>query len=105
MVMTTKPATKSASKTTKTTKPKRVNHAEQAALASKTTQTTTLRRKPAARATAQTQVSPELRQHYIEVAAYYLAEQRGFAGASTLDDWVQAECQIDQLLRESQFTS
>ncbi len=102
MVMTTKSATKSA---TKATKPKRVNHADQAAPASKATQTTTVRRKPAARAVAQTQVSPALRQHYIEVAAYYLAEQRGFAGASTLDDWVQAECQIDQLLRENQLTS
>lgn len=41
----------------------------------------------------------EQRRHYIEVAAYYIAERRGFCG-SQLEDWVQAEAEIDRLLRE-----
>lgn len=45
-------------------------------------------------------LTPEQKRCYIEVAAYYIAERRGFAGGSTLDDWVQAEVEIDRLLRE-----
>jgi ADP-ribose pyrophosphatase YjhB (NUDIX family) len=35
----------------------------------------------------------------ISVAAYYLAEQRGFAPGRSLDDWLQAEDQIKESLR------
>jgi len=52
---------------------------------------------------AKPQVSSEQRRHYIEVAAYYIAERRGFSGASVHDDWVQAEFEIDQLLREGRL--
>lgn len=45
-------------------------------------------------------LSSEQRRYYIEVAAYYIAERRGFHGAGALNDWVQAEAEIDQLLRE-----
>jgi hypothetical protein len=41
----------------------------------------------------------EQRRYYVEVAAYYIAERRGFCG-SQLEDWVQAEAEIDRLLRE-----
>lgn len=34
----------------------------------------------------------------IAVAAYYLAEKRGFPGAGALDDWVAAERQIDSMI-------
>lgn len=34
----------------------------------------------------------------IAVAAYYLAEQRGFPGEGALEDWVAAERQIDRML-------
>ncbi len=34
----------------------------------------------------------------IAVAAYYLAEQRGFPGEGALDDWVHAEQQIDRMI-------
>jgi hypothetical protein len=44
-------------------------------------------------------LSDEQRRYYVEVAAYYIAERRGFSG-SQLEDWVQAEAEIDQLLRE-----
>ncbi|HYN76767.1 MAG TPA: DUF2934 domain-containing protein [Lamprocystis sp. (in: g-proteobacteria)] len=34
----------------------------------------------------------------IALAAYYLAEQRGFPGSGALDDWIAAERQIDAML-------
>lgn len=40
------------------------------------------------------------RRYYVEVAAYYIAERRGFHGGGELDDWVAAEAEIDRLLRE-----
>lgn len=46
------------------------------------------------------ELTPEQRCYYVEVAAYYIAERRGFHGAGQLDDWVQAEQEIDRLLRE-----
>lgn len=38
------------------------------------------------------------RMHYIEVAAYHIAERRGFAPGDPLEDWIQAEAEIDRLL-------
>lgn len=46
------------------------------------------------------ELTPEQRHSYIEVAAYYIAERRGFRGGSELEDWLQAEAEIDRLLRE-----
>ncbi|MFN3883182.1 MAG: DUF2934 domain-containing protein [Rhodocyclaceae bacterium] len=46
------------------------------------------------------ELTPEQRRLYVEVAAYYIAERRGFVGGSELEDWVQAEAEIDRLLRE-----
>jgi hypothetical protein len=45
-------------------------------------------------------VPQEQRQHYVEMAAYYIAERRGFAPGNPLEDWVQAEAEIDRLLAE-----
>lgn len=45
-------------------------------------------------------LTPEQRCYYVEVAAYYIAERRGFHGGGQLNDWVQAEEEIDRLLRE-----
>ncbi|MCX7175633.1 MAG: DUF2934 domain-containing protein [Proteobacteria bacterium] len=45
-------------------------------------------------------VSEEQRRNYIEVAAYYIAERRGFFGTSALEDWTQAEAEVDRMLRE-----
>lgn len=44
--------------------------------------------------------SDNLRRNYIEVAAYHIAEQRGFQGGSELEDWLQAEQEVDRLLLE-----
>jgi hypothetical protein len=60
--------------------------------------------KPAKPAAAKKPGSPKLaderRRFYVEVAAYYMAERRGFHGGSQLEDWVQAEAEIDRLLQE-----
>jgi len=45
----------------------------------------------------------EKRKHYVEMAAYYIAERRGFAAGDLLDDWVQAEAEIDRLLAEGRL--
>lgn len=42
----------------------------------------------------------EQRRCYVEIAAYYIAERRGFASGDVLADWVQAEAEIDRLLQE-----
>lgn len=45
-------------------------------------------------------LSTEQRRHYVEVAAYYIAEQRGFDGSKAMEDWLQAEIEVDHLLRD-----
>ena len=42
-----------------------------------------------------TSVGPEERQRLICEAAYRIAEQRGFQGNMALDDWLQAEAEVD----------
>jgi len=37
------------------------------------------------------------RAHMIAEAAYYIAEQRGFSGGDPLQDWLDAEVQIDRM--------
>jgi hypothetical protein len=52
---------------------------------------------------AATGVPLEQRRHYVEMAAYYIAERRGFAPGDPLEDWVQAEAEIDRLLAEGRL--
>jgi hypothetical protein len=42
-----------------------------------------------------TGITPEERLRLIREAAYYLAEQRGFASGDPQADWVAAEAKID----------
>lgn len=42
-----------------------------------------------------------VRRQYIEEAAYYIAESRGFQGGQDWDDWLQAEQETDQRLRDA----
>jgi hypothetical protein len=44
-------------------------------------------------------VTPEARWQMISEAAYFLAEKRGFAGGNPCDDWIEAEAQVDALLK------
>jgi surface antigen len=48
-------------------------------------------------------VNPDQRRNYIEVAAYYIAERRGFVGGNEIDDWAAAEAEIDRLLSEGKL--
>jgi len=57
-------------------------------------------RAPRARRAAAPLVTPEQRESLIAEAAYYLAEQRGFAPGAELDDWLEAEREIEQMLSE-----
>jgi hypothetical protein len=60
--------------------------------------------KPAGvRAKKRAGVPAEQRRNYIEMAAYYIAERRGFAPGNPLEDWVQAEAEIDRLLAEGRL--
>lgn len=55
--------------------------------------------KPVRRRTGKASGIPsEQRRHYIEIAAYYIAERRGFAPGNPAEDWAQAEAEIDRML-------
>jgi hypothetical protein len=49
-------------------------------------------------------LSPEQRNHYVEVAAFYIAERRGFALADPAQDWAAAETEIDRLIASGHFS-
>ena len=42
---------------------------------------------------------PEEREQMIAEAAYYRAERRGFAPGYEMEDWMQAEIEIDSLIQ------
>ena len=46
-------------------------------------------------ASTATEMNPEERRERIATAAYYRAERRNFAGDAGLDDWLEAEREID----------
>ena len=48
--------------------------------------------------TRQSGIDTQLRQRMIAEAAYFIAAKRGFQGGSALQDWLQAEEQIDAKL-------
>jgi hypothetical protein len=58
---------------------------------------------PKANAAAAPAISPAQRANYIEVAAFYIAQRRGFAPANPTDDWLQAEAEIDGLIAQGHF--
>lgn len=65
---------------------------------------------PAKKRTAKKKVAPivistEERHHLIEVAAYYIAERRGFSEGSHEGDWLEAEQQIDSMIAGGKFTA
>jgi hypothetical protein len=61
-------------------------------------------KKPGGAAPRQPSTVPaEQRRNYVEMAAYYIAERRGFAPGNPLEDWVQAEAEIDRLLAEGRL--
>ena len=42
---------------------------------------------------------PEEREYMIAEAAYFRAERRGFAPGNEMEDWLQAETEIDSLIQ------
>ncbi len=62
-----------------------------------------VRAKAAARPFAENlldQIDPELRHRMISEAAYQMYEERGFADGYDLDDWLQAESEVERQLFE-----
>lgn len=55
----------------------------------------TVVKKVAAEHESSQSIAPEERQRLIAEAAYLIAEQRGFEGEKALDDWLQAEAEVD----------
>ena len=47
------------------------------------------------------EIDPDLRQRLISEAAFELYRQRGFQNGYDMDDWLQAEAQVDHLLLRS----
>lgn len=82
---------KPAPKTKPATKPEPVAKAKAAAKAVPVMPVNLRAKKPAG-------VPLEQRRNYIEVAAYHIAECRDFAPGNPLEDWVQAEAEIDRLI-------
>jgi hypothetical protein len=48
-------------------------------------------------------VDADQRRYYIEVAAYYIAERRGFMGGHEAEDWTAAAVEIDRMLSEGKL--
>lgn len=59
----------------------------------------TLSGKSSARPHSEQAYSPEKRREMIAVGAYYLAERRGFRGGEELSDWLEAEREVEHLLK------
>lgn len=47
-----------------------------------------------------TVVAPDQRRQLVQVAAYFIAERRGFQGGREVDDWFEAEAEVDRMLAE-----
>lgn len=50
------------------------------------------------RGASRSSVSADERHRMIAEAAYYIAQQRGFQGDLSLDDWLRAEADVDASL-------
>lgn len=47
-----------------------------------------------------TVVAPDQKRQLIQVAAYFIAERRGFEGGREVDDWFEAEAEVERMLTE-----
>lgn len=63
------------------------------------TGSTRSRRRPADSRSGE--IRDEQRHEMIATAAYFRAEQRGFCGGDSLDDWLAAEAEVDARLRKA----
>lgn len=53
----------------------------------------------------QPRIDAERRRNFVEVAAYYIAERRGFSNGDQTMDWLAAEAEIDRLLQENKLSA
>jgi nicotinamidase-related amidase len=86
-----------------TRKPARKGRATTAArpvakLAPKAAAASSPARKAPAKVAATAVVSPARREEMIRLAAYFRAEQRGFAPGNEWEDWLSAEAELDALV-------
>lgn len=51
----------------------------------------------------ETEISETMRLQYVQEAAYYLAERRGFQEGYAWQDWITAEKQVDEMLKENKM--
>ncbi len=58
-----------------------------------------IRKRSAESSMASAKIVPEERQQLIAQAAYFIAERRGFAPGNELEDWLQAEAEIEACLK------
>jgi hypothetical protein len=112
MPVTKKAATKPEPKKTIATSAKTTTKSVAAPAAKRAATATTARPKPeagpaapAARRPRAPQIDPEKRRNYVEVAAYYIAERRGFSEGDQTRDWLAAEEEIDRLLQENKLSA
>jgi hypothetical protein len=49
-------------------------------------------------------LTTEQRNHYVSVAAFYIAERRGFTLGNPANDWLAAEAEVDRLIASGHFT-
>jgi hypothetical protein len=112
MPVTRSSAGKTATKTSKTASVKAEAKKAVAPAPQRAAKSTTAKPKTAAaqstasaRRTAPPAIDPEKRRHYVEVAAYYIAERRGFVNGDETRDWLAAEEEIDRLLREKKLSA
>ena len=67
------------------------------------------KRAPAAKTVLKASTAPkpvltaEQRNHYVSVAAFYIAERRGFTLGNPSQDWLDAEAEIDRLIASGHF--
>ena len=47
-----------------------------------------------------TVVAPEQRRQLVQVAAYFIAERRGFESGREIEDWFEAEAEVERMLAE-----
>lgn len=50
-------------------------------------------------------LSLEQRNHYVQVAAFYIAERRGFAAGDPAADWAAAEEEVSRLIASGHFNN
>lgn len=67
------------------------------------------KRTPSSKTVLQASTAPkptlttEQRNHYVSVAAFYIAERRGFTLGDPAADWLAAEAEIDRLIASGHF--